>query len=228
MNMMGKHGDQQLVQRLVPLEASATEAGSSPNLIAPVLHRWYIVLIVFLVMCAIGIPAVWFLIKPTYAATAAIRVAPIIPSILFSDKDSEVVIPMYNNFVNTQATLIKSDQVLQRVADDLVDKKLKFFEGAANPIAKLRNALIDKDITVVPIQRSELIMIRMESQDATEAAQIVDTFVNAYMVIEVSKETKGGDHKLTVLENERKVLANKLQMQRQTIRQMAEEYGTVV
>ena len=229
MDMMEKHHDQQLVQRIVPLEApDGPGVDSSPNLIVPILRRWYIVLITLLVICAIGIPAVWFLIKPTYAATAAIRVAPIIPSILFSDKDSEGVIPMYQNYMNTQATLIKSDQVLQRVADDLVGKKLKFFESAANPVAKLRKALIDEDITVIPGRRSELIMIAMESQDATEAARIVDAFVKAYMAIEVSKETKGGDRKLTILESERKVLADKLRRQHQTIRQMAEEYGSVI
>jgi capsular exopolysaccharide synthesis family protein len=228
MNMIEKYHSQQLVQRIVPLEASDTEANSSPNLIVPILRRWYIVLITFLVICAIGIPAVWLLIKPAYAVTAAIRVAPIISSILFSDKDSEGVVPMYQNFMNTQADLIKSDQVLQRVADDLVGKKLKFFESDTNPVAKLRNALIDGDITVVPGQKSELIMITMESQDTTEAVKIVDAFVEAYMAIEVSRETKGGDQKLSILESEHKVLADKLQMQRQTIRQMAEEYGSVV
>ena len=228
MDMMEKHHDQQIVQRVVPPEEPAgPKADSAPNLIVPILRRWYIVLVTFLVVCAIGIPAVWLLTKPTYAATAAIRVAPIISSILFSDKESEGVIPMYQNFMNTQADLIKSDQVLQRVADDIVDKNMKFFEGAANPVAKLRNALINENITVIPGRKSELIMITMENQDKTEAVQIVDAFVKAYMAIEVSKETEGGDRKLAVLEKESKVLADKLQRQRQTIRQMAEEYGSV-
>ncbi|MFC1738381.1 GumC family protein [Planctomycetota bacterium] len=229
MDMMEKHSNQQLVQRVVPLEVPADPGvDSSSNLIVTILRRWYIVLIVFLVICTIGIPAVWFLIKPTHAATAAIRVAPIIPSILFSDRESEGVIPMYQNFMNTQADLMKSNQVLQRVADDLVDKKLRFFENAANPVAKLRKALTDKDITVIPGQSSELIIVTMASQDTTEAEQIVDAVVKAYMAIEVSKDTEGGDRKLTILESERKVLADKLQRQRQTIRQMAEEYGSVV
>jgi capsular exopolysaccharide synthesis family protein len=228
MDMMEEHHNQQLVQRVVPVETSAVEADSSPDLIAPVIRRWRVVLIVSLVICAIGIPAVWFLIRPAYAVTAAIRVAPIIPSILFSDKDSEGVIPMYTNFMNTQADLIMSDQVLQRVADDLVDKKLDFFENTVGPVVKLRKALIEEEITVVPGRNSELIKITMKSQDSAEAVRIVDAFVKAYMAIEASKETKGGDHKLGILESERKVLADKLQRQRQTIRQMAEEYGTVI
>jgi len=229
MSMIEKHSDQQLVQRIVPHELSATpEPDSSLNLIMPILRRWHIVLTVFLVTCAISIPAVWLLIKPTYAATAAIRVAPVISSILFSDRESEGVIPMYQNFMNTQADLIKSDQVLQRVADELVDKKLKFFEDAADPVSKLRNTLINEGITIVPGRRSELIMITMTSQYTTEAARIVDAFVKAYMAIEASKETTGGDRKLTILESERKALTDKLQRQHQTFRQMAEEYGSVV
>ncbi|MCK5175684.1 MAG: polysaccharide biosynthesis tyrosine autokinase, partial [Planctomycetes bacterium] len=76
--------------------------------------------------------------------------------------------------------------------------------------------------------KNELILITMESWDASEAAKIVDAFVRAYMAIEVSKETQGGDHKLAVLESERILLQEKLERQRQTIRQMAEEYGTSV
>jgi succinoglycan biosynthesis transport protein ExoP len=229
MNMIEKHQSQPLSQNIVPLEVS-TEPGadSFPNMIKPILRRWYIVLITFLVICAISIPAIWLSVKPMYAATAAIRVAPIIPSILFSDKDSEGVIPMYTNFVNTQADLIKSDQVLQRVADDLADKKLVFLKGIANPVEKLRNALISEVITVDNDRNTELIKITMKSRDSTEAAQIVDAFVRAYMAIEVSKEAQGGDQKLAVLENEHKVLADKMERLRRIIHQMAEEYGSTV
>jgi capsular exopolysaccharide synthesis family protein len=227
MNMIEKHQSQQLSQDITPLEVSAEPgADSTPIMIKPILRRWYIVLITFLVICATGMPAIWLLIKPMYAATVAVRVAPIISSILFSDRDSEGVIPMYTNFVNTQADLIKSDQVLQRVADDLMDKKLVFFKGVANPIAKLRKALMDEDISVATDRNSELIKITMKSRDSTEAAQIVDAFVKAYMAIEVSREAQGGDQKLAVLENEHKVLADKMERLRRTIHQMAEEYGS--
>jgi capsular exopolysaccharide synthesis family protein len=229
MNMIEKHQSQQLLQDITPFEVSDEPgADSPPSLIKPILKRWYIVLITFLVICAIGIPAVWLLIKPMQAATAAIRVAPIIQSILFRDKYSEGVIPMYTNFVNTQADLIKSDQVLQRVADDLMDKKLVFFKDATNPVIKLREALISEDITVAPDRNSELIKITMKSLDSKEAAQIVNAFVQAYMAIEVSKEAEGGDQQLAILENEHRILTNKLERLRRTIYQMAEEYGSTV
>jgi capsular exopolysaccharide synthesis family protein len=229
MDIVENHQLQQLPQNINPFEVSAkTGADSFSDTIKPILRRWYIVLITFFTMCTIGIPAIWFSIKPKYAATAAIRVAPIISSILFSDRESEGALPMYTNFVNTQAEIIRSDQVLQRVADDLVDKKLKFVENLANPVIRLRIALISGEITVDTDRNSELIKITMKGRDSREAAQIVDAFVKAYMGIEVSKEVQGGDQKLAVLENEYKVLADKMERIRRTIHQMAEEYGSTV
>jgi len=217
----------------------------APSLITPILRRWYIVLITALVICAVGIPSVWLLIKPAYAATAAISVAPTIPSILFGDRESNGVLPMYRNFVNTQADLITSDHVLQRVADDLMDKNLTFFKKTArSPVemlkeklnrpsipdmtAALRAALVKGKLVVKPDRNSLLIKITMQSSNLTEAVQIVNSFVRAYMAIAVSDETRGGDQKLSILENERRVLADKLQRQRDTIRRMAEEYGTTI
>ncbi len=228
MNMIEKHHNPQPVNDITYLRASVEpQVDSSPSLIMPIIRRWHIILTTFLVMCVIGIPVIWLFLEPKQAVTAAIRVAPVISSILFSDRESEGVLPMYRNFMNTQADLIKSDQVLQRVVDGLTDKKLKFFENTPDPVAQLKNAFVAGTISIIPDRDSELIKITMEAQNPAEAVQIINAFINAYMAIEASKETTGGDQKLAVLESEQKVLTEKLERQRQVIRQMAEEYGTV-
>jgi capsular exopolysaccharide synthesis family protein len=243
MENISKYQDQQMIQNLARFEGPVgIEDDHNPTVVVPILRRWRIVLLTFLLMCAIGIPGVWHSVKPAYQATAAIRVAPVIPSILFSDRDSEGVIPMYNNFKNTQADLIASDKVLQRVADDLVDKDPGFFEKTNNtsdtlinnsdiqprrdPIAVLRGAVNSGALSVEAERDSELIKISMKSSDDQKAAQIVDAFVRAYMAIVVSDEARGGDRKLTVLENEHRVLNEKLERQRQALREIAQEYGT--
>jgi len=237
MNNMEEYRQQQVVQAPARLETPVRiESDFSLGLIRPILRRWYIVLVTSVVVCIIGVPVVWYLTKPQYQATAAIRVAPIIPSILFGDKDSERVMPMYQNFKNDQAAVIMRDQrVLQRVADELADKKLRFFEDETalsqkptDPVQVLRRAISKRIITAAPARNSELILIRMKSRSAKEAEQIVDAFRTAYMAIEGSKSSQGGDQKLQLLENERRVFADKLQRQRENIRQLAEEYGSVL
>ncbi len=109
--------NQIIEQKVVGFETPAEpDSGSSSDLIKGVLRHWPTVLVTFVLICAIGIPAIWYLIEPQYRATASIRVAPIIPNILFSDKESESVMPMYDNFKSDQAILIMKDQsILQRV-----------------------------------------------------------------------------------------------------------------
>ncbi len=240
-----KYKNQQTVHKLVHFEGPpGIEDDYEPALVLSILRRWRIVLLTFLLMCTIGLLGVWRSVKSSYETTAAIRVAPVIPSILFRDQDSDTVIPMYNNFKNTQADLITSDKVLQRVADELVDKNLKFFERTdsaldkltngsqdqppLDPVIVLRAAVTSHTLSVNAERNSELIKISMKASNDTEAVQIVNAFVRAYMAIVVSEEAEGGDRKLTVLENERRVLSEKLERQRQTVREIAQEYGTQV
>lgn len=220
-------------------DTGGVENTSNSSLLLPILRRWRIVLVVFLLVCAVGIPVIWLIVKPFYCATAAIRVTPVISSILFSGDNS---IPMYKNFMYTQADLITSDKVLQRVADDLIDKNPDFFKKShstagkpknkhtskkhVNPIVALRGELNRGNLRVLPEKNTELIKISMKNPDTQKCAAIVNAFLRAYMAIVVSEEAKGEDHKLTVLENERRVLSDKLQRQRQTINEMAQEYGT--
>lgn len=240
MNDMEKYQDQQVVQNLVRFERPTDgENGSSASLVLPILRRWRIVLLTFLLVCAVGIPAVWLTVKPFYQATAAIRVTPVIPSILFGGENA---IPMYKSFMYTQADLITSNKVLQRVADDLTDKEPMLFkkpdssagilknrftsERPVDPVAALRGMLNSGSLRVAPESNTELIKVNMKSDNPKKAARIVDSFVRAYMSIVVSEEAKDEDDKLTILENERRAIGKKLERQRQAIREMTQEYGT--
>jgi capsular exopolysaccharide synthesis family protein len=217
--------------------------GSTSVLITAVLRRWYIAVLVFLVMCAIGIPAIWLFLEPRYDVTGAIRVAPILSNVLTGEADKGEI-SNYQSFMNTQAKMIVSPQVVQRVADDLANKHLMFFEdqitgvGARlrrrmenskvkpDPANILKQAIYDRIITSVSARDSELVEVTMTSNNPEEAKKIVDAFIQAYMLVEVSNSMQGRDQQLTVLENEQKVFAEKLESQREAIRQLGQEYGS--
>jgi len=239
MNNLEKYLDNMIQEKPInhepPIEP---ENEVTPNLIAAIIRRWYIVLLTFCILCAFGIPAIWLLIQAKYNVVGAIRVAPIIPNILTGESDRGEI-SNYQTFMNTQAEIITSNPVVQRVADDLVDKDLSFFKqetggiltklkgkinnaGAqSDPVARLKQA-----ITATPRRGLEFIKVAMESPNPGEAKQIVNAFINAYMAIEVSNSTEDQSRNLTVLENERKVLVEKLQSRHQAINLLAQEYGT--
>ncbi len=222
---------------------SGADSDATSNLVVGILRRWYIVLLVFIIICAIGIPAIWLSVKPVFTVTGAIRLAQIIPNILTGEADKGEI-SNYQSFMNTQAGMITINRVVQRVADDLVDENLTFFrKKAANPVTRLTQVLEDTGknaeiagvlksaissgvISAAPARRTELIKITMKDTNPQEAKQIVDAFISAYMAVEVSNSAAGQDRKLGVLEDERKVLTEKLQSQREAIHQLAQEYGT--
>lgn len=219
----------ELIER-VPLDyemPAETGTASTSDLIAAILRRWHIAVILFVVICVIGIPALWLLVEPRYAVTGAIRVAPILSNILTGEAEKGEI-SNYQSFMNTQAKMIISPQVIQRVADDLSSKHLTFFEDKTAGIgAKLRHrmeggkmkpdpanilkqAVYDKVIISEAARNSELVEITMTGDNPEEAKKIVDAFIEAYMLIEVSDSLQGRDQTLTVIENERKVLGEKL------------------
>ncbi len=244
MNYLEKYHNQVIEQKPASFE-TLPESGNeiTSNLVVAILRRWYIVLLTFLVLCFVGIPAIWLLIKPLYSITGAIRVAPILSNILTGEADKGEI-SNYMGFMNTQAKMITSSQVVHRVADDLADKNLAFFESqATNPATKLKlvlkntqtkpdlasilkHAIFEGIITAAPGRHTELMNITMKSTHIEEAEQIVNAFIRAYLAVEVSSSAQNEDRKLTVLENEQKVLTEKLKRQRETIHQFAQEYGT--
>jgi len=206
-------------------------------------HHWGILVLSFLLICGVGIPTIWLLIQPQYTITGAIRVAPTLENIITGETDSGGI-SNYQSFMYTQAEMITSSNVVQRVADDIIDKNLSFFKEPpiplvtkisqklkniktnSEPAAILKRAISDGFITVAPGRRTELMYVTMKSLKPGEAKQIVDAFIRAYMAVEVSSSTQDQNRKLKLLEDERDLLTHKLKNHRDKIRQSAQEYGT--
>ena len=129
MNNLEKYLDQVIEQRPVVYEApSETHEPPTMNFLASVWKRWYIVVLVTIVICGLGLPAVWFLVEPVYVVQGAVHVAPTVPGIL-SDEPQRGGMGAYGEFVNTQATMLVSSPMLQRIADDLVGRNLSILSG---------------------------------------------------------------------------------------------------
>jgi len=221
-----------------------SDSHSTSNLIKGVLRRWYIVLLIFFVMCAIGIPAIWLSIKPLYSVTGAIRVAPILENIVTGEEEKFGGTSTYQSFMYTQAEMITSSRVVQRVATDLADKNLAYFENEPTglvtklkqtlkntrakpePASILKQAISNGIISAAPGRRTELIKVTMKSTNSEEAKRIVDAFIIAYTDVEVASSTEDEGQKLSFLEDEHKALAIRLKDQREKINALAQEFGS--
>jgi len=206
-------------------------------------HHWVILMLTFLLICGVGITTIWLVIEPLYSVTGAIMVAPILENIVTGEADRGGI-SNYQSFMNTQAEIITSKRVVLRVADDLMDKNLSFFEDESvnlvtklqrklrntktksEPATILKRAIDAKIIAAAFAPGTELVKLTMKSPRPEEAKQIVDAFINAYMAIEVSSATEEHDRKLRLLESEQSMRAANLQSLHQQISEMAQHYGT--
>ena len=240
------------VSRSEVVHAEVLPVGPSdaPDSIVPkILRRWRTVLVTFVLLAGLGVPAVWLFIQPKYQARAAIRVRPVVYSILYTDQQSDNVMPMYDNFKNTQVSIMLSENVLQDVADELTDKDLKLFEKRpeglkavlkrawqdkdfklllrddVSPLKALQRAAREGDLAVQSGRRDELLEVSMTSPDPQEAALIVDTLIRAYMVAQTAENEQGDDKKLRLLQDEQRSQANEVEQQQESILRMTEEYG---
>ncbi|MFC1604796.1 GumC family protein, partial [Planctomycetota bacterium] len=246
MNELDKIQDPVVGQEIVNMQIPPEQGEeATSDMVAGILRRWYIVLLIFILVCGVGLPAIWLVVKPSYNVTGAIRVAPILADILSGEQDRGEI-SNYESFMNTQAEKITSNAVVQRVTDDLVDKDLSFFKDEPTdpiskwkrkllgtqtklePAMKLKKAIVDDGTIVVGAdRRNELIKIQMESTNIAEAKQIVDSFIQAYMDIEVVSSDEGENRNLLILEQRRDFLYEKIENDRQTIYQLGQEYGDV-
>ena len=166
------------------------------------MNRRAIPLIVFVLVSAVLIAGVWLLIEPTYQARAEIRVRPIIPVLVFKT-DQNGPIPFYDSFVNTQISVIRSEQVLQRVLDqDEVQDTQWYKESLSNPneassqawheriLAAVRRIRRDRRphverlreaLSVLPRSETEIIDVSFTDASAEDAETIVDAVLEQYM-----------------------------------------------
>jgi hypothetical protein len=201
--------------------------------------RWRIALLILLVLCVVGIPGTWLLVERIYVTTGAIKIdvkgciRPFCPE----------SISVYQRFMYNQSEMVTSTQMVQRVADDLADKGLTFFEGRASgfiaklrrrlnrngvgpePATVLKQAILDKTITAEPVLKEALIKISMRWTNSEEAKRIVDSFIRNYIVVTSATQE---EEQLAVLKNEQKVLAGKLKSQLEKTKAIAQEFRSIL
>lgn len=231
MSELELNSDLPIQGEIVEFSGSPTESPSSSleqedlmgNILLPVLRRWYVVLLTFLTVCVIGGVLIYYLMGKKFDTEGAIRVSMVVPRILYEIEDQSAP---YNPFKKTQAASIGFDSVLNRAADELKDKKIIFLNPNESSLVTLRRMIVDGQVKIDAPRDNELIYIRMTTDYPRHAEQLIDAIIRGYMSVVVSEETQGDDEKLSVLEQRRRIMEDKLEVQKLKVRARAEEFGT--
>jgi len=171
-----------------------------------------------IVLCGI----IWTAVKAKYEAVAKIRVSPIVPRIMYETEESRPL-PLYTSFLNTQAQLLLSGNVLAAANEQPTVRELPRMVRAVDPIGALADT-----VEVGLIRHTQLIQVRMVSTDPSEVAVVVNAVVDAYMDLVGKSESQQENKTIASLEREREALTGKRRQLAEAIRASAEEFGTTV
>ncbi len=244
MNNLEKYLDQVIEQKPVVYDSPVQpEQAMPPSVVDALRRRWYIAVLISVLISALVLPAIWLLIKPRYVVTGFIRIIPVQPSILTGEPDRGEISD-YDSYMNTKAAEVFNARVLQGVADDLKGRDLAFFrEDAIDPVARiaklfkitprvqnsvdiLRKAITKGTISAAPLRRTEYIGVTVRSRDDIEAREIVTALISRFQTTYVGESTFQTDATLGDLRAKQDSLSTEIIGQQSEINRNSQVLGT--
>lgn len=214
----------------LPPHMAATPSGT--DLLISILRFKWTLMIVFVLVSAPIIAAVWTQIIPQYEARAEVRVRPIIPRLVFRT-DENGAIPFYDSFVNTQVSIIRSLTVLQRVLDQPEIQKTKWYKDPprsllervrGNPVPALER--LRDGLSARPRPRTEILDVSFMDPIAQEAKLIVDTVLQQYRKYIGEQYSATEDSLYRELTTQYSSLGSDIQSREQVFADLCKKLGT--
>ncbi|MBL8880823.1 MAG: polysaccharide biosynthesis tyrosine autokinase [Phycisphaerales bacterium] len=153
-----------------------------PRLESLLRHKWLALLVFVLVGLPAGVGA-WMLVTPEYEARALIEVSPMIPRIVYKTEDNGLI-PLYQQFLNNQVTIVRSPLVLERVLDHPEIQGTQWFreaQFAAIGVVGSRLEAIRKELRVSTAPKTSFVDVRFTAEKAADATLIVNTVIDEYL-----------------------------------------------
>jgi capsular exopolysaccharide synthesis family protein len=146
---------------------------------------------------------------PIYISTSKIYVEQSGPKII--GETEEGIMTQSNNYLYTQAELLKSSPILTSVVDTPGIKQMQTFAKVDSPVALLKSVL---DVRVGT--KDDIIGVSFKSPYPAEAAEVVNAVVDSYIKFNASRKRSTSAEVLKILKNEKdkrdKELSEKLKL----------------
>ena len=210
-----------------------TQAAPSVSDIIESMFRFkWTILVVFVLLAAPAIAAIWTQVVPKYRARAEIRVRPIIPYLVFKTENSGMI-PLYSSFLNTQVSIIRSLAVLQRVLDEQEVQGTQWYKNPEKSIKQRLSGTSDTpmerlrdNLSARPRARTEIIDLAFIDSNADEAKLILNMVLDHYLRynMETSDATAVGLNRQLL--DQYKSLENDIRGREQVIARLCLNLGT--
>ncbi|MEP0842391.1 MAG: AAA family ATPase [Phycisphaerae bacterium] len=137
-------------------------------------RRWKLILLSWLVLSGGAVASILYWIKPTFTATAQVEVAPTAEAILYESKQSFQQGPQIELYLNDQAQLMASFEVLTAALSDPQVKNIPLV-NSGDAMEQLREAL-----TVRALPRTHLVEMTVTQDQPDHALRLTRAILEAY------------------------------------------------
>ena len=194
--MISQNDKLNMLEKNNPRAAVPQSVGFLPETMLQILwrSRW----IVFSSVVLALILALIYIAKatPIYTSTSRIYVEQSGPKIL---TEVEGVMTQSNNYLFTQAELLKSSPILSLALEKPGIRRMKIFHNVDNPTAYLKNRVLDVSVG----RKDDIISISSDSPDPVEAAHLVNSVVDSYITYHATRKRSTSAEVLKILRSEK-------------------------
>jgi len=179
-------------------------------------YRW--ALGIGAVLAVISVAAAWKLPKPGYRSIGLIDIAPKVSRIVY-ETEEKGLLPMYDNFMESQAALASSRRVSDMVMQTPEWRKL----GRGNTDDEI--VKFQKSLVVSRMNRTEYIEVAFIDEDPDAAMVAVNQVIIAYMKLVDEHESESDSTTLDKLNSTRDIINSNLGEMRASVAALTEDLG---
>ncbi len=213
----------------VPSQASYPATAKAPNtnpeqnpllLLHRLLRGRYVIAIVLASLLGlIGAVGGYLALALEYQSTAQIRIAPVMPKILFESEQSSVL-PMFDSFVQTQVSLIQSRRVVDMAMQGQTWKSV----GGEYSLERVADFM--EQLRVLHPKSTEIILVTFTDYEPRTAQAGAKAVVDAYLNIYGGEDLNTATQRFELLEERAKALGNEIDGYQAQMYEIANEYGS--
>ena len=219
-------------QAMVPSVSGSVRPGGAPQIDGPkagdnpllMLHkflrgRYLLAVLLACLLGPCGAAIGYFAVHLEYTSNATIRIAPVLPKVLFESEQSNIM-PMFDSFLQTQVSLLSSRRVIDMAMQSEV------WRGAGGQISMEAIEEFTKSLTVLQPKSSQLIIVGFTDKDPARAQAATNAVVDAYMEIYGGADVSNDGQRFQLLDERTKSLTTEIKGLRDKILAVATEFGS--
>jgi len=167
-----------------PRPGAAPGAALTPQDIFRIVKRWIwlmlAILALVMVLTVVG-TYVWATWYPTYTAVGLVEVkTPIVPPALRDVTQMVPNIEIFEQFINTQAAMIRNLSTLQQALEDPLVRQTSWFKSFEGDVNAATVDMQENRLGVAPIRDTQFVQVSFRWRVPSEAATIVNAVLDTY------------------------------------------------